>query len=66
MKKRRTIVKKKDVRCWIVFEGRPIGVGFSTRKAARTASKKLRPRGINFKYVGRAAYNHRYIILDTH
>lgn len=66
VKKRRTIVKRKNVKQWVIFEGQPIEVGFTSRKAARTAAKKLRPRGINYKYVGRCAYNYRYIILDTH
>lgn len=68
--KRRTIVKKKEVKCWAVFEGHMISAGHRTRKQARTASKKLAAdlpsRMQDFKYVGRCTYGYRYIILDTH
>lgn len=70
MSKRRTIVPKKEVKCWTVFEGHIISVGHSTRKQARAAAKKLakeRPsRMQDYKYVGRCSHDYRYIILDTH
>lgn len=65
-KKRRTIVGKKDVRGWAVFEGRMVSVGHRTRRTARAAAKKLGKQQGNYKYVGRCAYDYRYIILDTH
>lgn len=64
--KRRTIVPKKEVNRWIVFEGRVIATGYRTRKQAREAAKKLQQRPGNFKYTGRCTHGYRYITLDTH
>lgn len=65
-RKRRTIVKKKEVSQWVIFEGRFIGVGFVNRKQARIFARKMKVRPGNHKYVGRSTHGYRYIILDTH
>ena len=66
MAKRRTIVKKKEVQQWAVFEGRITSVGHTNREQARQAARKMSAAASTHKYVGRCTHGYRYIILDTH